>query len=257
MPVVVALLPGADARLAIRRTLPSTGPWSLIASRTARQLEQVLLSRLVDAIVFSPVATSLAELAPLRARFPEIPWVVFAPFRPDDGQTLADCQAHAVRLILVDGVDNAVAGELIVRHSAAAARHQAMHEALRVLRLTDPVQRQVWSYLLDRTDLTVRTVALAREIGCSREHLSRQFGAGGAPNLKRVIDLTRIACAAGLLRNPGYDLITVARILRFATASHLNVTARRIAGVPGRGLAGIGPRGVLANFTRGKTRSRV
>lgn len=257
MPVVVALLPGADARQAIRRTLPATGPWSLISSRTLRQLEQVLLSRLVDAVVFSPSTTSLGELAPLRGRFPDIPWMAFAPFRPDDGQMLADCQAHAVALLLVDGVDNAVAGELIVRHSAAAERRRAMQEAVRVLRLTDTVQRQVWAYLLDRTDLTVRTVALAREIGCSREHLSRQFGAGGAPNLKRVIDLTRIACAAGLLRNPGYDLVTVARILRFATASHLNVTARRIAGVSGRGLPGLGPRGVLANFTRGKTRSRV
>ena len=257
MPAVVALRPGADARQAIRRTLPVTGPWSLISSRTVRQLEQLLLTRLVDAVVFSPTATTLAESAPLRARFPDIPWMAFAPFRPDDGQVLADCQAHDVALILVDGVDNTVAGELIVRHSAAAVRRQAMQEAVRVLRLTDVVQRRVWAYLLDRTDLPVRTVALAREVGCSREHLSRQFGAGGAPNLKRVIDLTRIACAAGLLRNPGYDLVTVARILRFATASHLNVTARRIAGVPGHGLSGLGPRGVLASFTRGNTRSRV
>jgi len=176
---------------------------------------------------------------------------------PAVGQLLADCRMHAVALILVDGVDNTVAGELIVRHSAAAARRQAMQEAVRVLRLSDEVQRQVWTYLLDRADLPVRTVTLAREVGCSREHLSRQFGAGGAPNLKRVIDLTRVACAAGLLRNPGYDLVTVARILRFATASHLNATARRIAGVSGRGLHGLGPRGVLANFTRGKTRSRI
>lgn len=257
MPAVVALLPGGDARQAIRRTLPSSGPWSLVSTRTVRQLEQVLLTRLVDAVVFSPTATPLAESAALRARFPAIPWMAFAPFRPDDGQLLADCRMHAVALILVDGVDNTVAGELIVRHSAAAVRRQAMQEAVRVLRLSDEVQRQVWTYLLDRTDLPVRTVTLAREVGCSREHLSRQFGAGGAPNLKRVIDLTRIACAAGLLRNPGYDLVTVARILRFATASHLNVTARRIAGVSGRGLPGLGPRGVLANFTRGKTRSRL
>ena len=57
MPAVVALLPGADARQAIRRTMPLTGPWSLISSRTVRQLEQLLLTRLVDAVVFSPTAT--------------------------------------------------------------------------------------------------------------------------------------------------------------------------------------------------------
>jgi AraC-like DNA-binding protein len=128
---------------------------------------------------------------------------------------------------------------------------------MRVLRLAEPLQRDVWFYLLDRVDLPVRTSDIAKKLGCSREHLSRQFGAGGAPNLKRVIDLTRIACAASLLKNPGYDVATVAGILRFATASHLSATARRIAGVSTRSLGGLGPRGVLAAFARGKTRSRI
>jgi AraC-like DNA-binding protein len=126
-----------------------------------------------------------------------------------------------------------------------------------VLRLAEPLQRRVWFDLLERVDQPIRTSEIARRVGCSREHLSREFGAGGAPNLKRVIDLTRVACAASLLRNPGYDVVTVARILRFATASHLSATTRRIAGVAPRSLGDLGPRGVLANFTRGKTRSRI
>ena len=59
----------------------------------------------------------------------------------------------------------------------------------------------------------------------SREHLSRQFAAGGAPNLKRVIDLTRVACAAQLLANPGYTIPIVVRLLHFASSSHLSGTA--------------------------------
>jgi AraC-like DNA-binding protein len=170
---------------------------------------------------------------------------------------LLDCHAGQVSMVLVDGVDNAVAGDLVVRHSAGTDRRRALADAPRLLRLAEPLQRDVWRYLLERVDRPARTGAIARTLGCSREHLSRQFGAGGAPNLKRVIDLTRVACAASLLRNPGYNAGTVARILRFATASHLSATARRIAGVSTRGLGPLGPRGVLAHFAKGKTRSRI
>ena len=58
---------------------------------------------------------------------------------------------------------------------------------------------------------------------------------GRAPNLKRVIDLTRIACAAQMLQNPGYGIPTVVRLLHFASSSHLSSTARRIANVPTTG----------------------
>jgi AraC-like DNA-binding protein len=257
MPVVAALLPGAEATQILRRSLPAGGSWSLVRCRTPTLLGEALLTRLVDAIVFAPASTPLAALATLRARFPEIPWIAVAPFRPDDGPLLLECHGARVALLLVEGVDNAVAGDLVVRVSAAAERRRALVEAPRVLRLAEPLQRRVWFDLLDRVDQPVRTGDIARRVGCSREHLSREFAAGGAPNLKRVIDLTRIACAASLLRNPGYDVATVARILRFATASHLGVTARRIAGVAPLGLAGLGARGVLANFARGKMRSRV
>jgi AraC-like DNA-binding protein len=257
MPAVAALGPSREASHSLRRSLPGSGPWSLVCCRTANQLERLLASRLVDAVVFSPIRTPLGELTRLRAAFPQLPWIAFAPFRPDDGALLLACHAGQVTLVLVDGVDNAVAGELVVRHAAGAERRRALADGPRVLRLAEPLQRQVWHFLLDRVDQPVRTGDLARNLGCSREHLSRQFGAGGAPNLKRVIDLTRVACAASLLRNPGYEAATVARILRFATASHLSATAQRIAGVPSRGLAQLGPRGVLAHFARGNTRSRI
>ena len=77
-----------------------------------------------------------------------------------------------------------------------------------------------------------------------------------ALSLKRVIDLTRIACAAQLLQNPGYSSGAVVRLLHFASSSHLASTARRIAGVTPGALGALGPRGVLAAFVRGNTRSR-
>jgi AraC-like DNA-binding protein len=256
MPAVAALLPGAEASQTLRRTLPQGGPWSLVSCRTSEALREALCDRLVDAVVFTPASTALDALASVRADFPNIPWIAFAPFRPDDGRLLVDCHGAKVSLVLVDGVDNAVAGELVVRASAAAHRRHALGDAFRMLRLADPLQQNVWHDLLDRVDQPVRTAEIAQRHACSREHLSRQFGAGGAPNLKRVIDLTRVACAAALLANPGYETRLVSRILRFATPSHLSATARRIAGVSASGLAELGPRGVLTAFARGKTRSR-
>ena len=111
--------------------------------------------------------------------------------------------------------------------------------------------------MLGEVERPIRTTTLAKRLRISREHLSRQFGAGGAPNLKRVIDLTRVACAAQLLGNPGYSVPTVVRILHFASPGHLANTARRIANVSSSGLGALGPRGVLAAFVRGNTRSRV
>lgn len=257
MPAVVLFRTSAEANQALRRGLPPRFPGRILHCRTPARLESALALHLVDAIVFAEPDSTLSQLAALKARFPRIPLIAFAPFRPHDGAVLMSCHQAEVAGVLVEGVDNAVAGELVERWSAATDRRWALKDACRMLRLTDPLQREVWGYLLDRPDQPVRTAVLAARVGMSREHLSREFAAGGAPNLKRVIDLTRVVCAAWLLGNPGYDAAQVARILRFATASHLSATARRIAGVSARGLAGLGPKDVLVAFARGNTRSRL
>ena len=67
MPVVAALTGGAEATQALRRSLPAASPWTVTACRTIPQLRQLFATRLVDAVIFSPVATPPADLAPLRA----------------------------------------------------------------------------------------------------------------------------------------------------------------------------------------------
>ena len=255
MAAIAALLESRTALAALRRTLPRGGP-GLVTCRSAAGLRRVLESRLVDAVVMAPSAALLQELAELRGRLPGVPIVAYAAFRPDDGELLLVCRTHAVP-VAVEGVDDAVVGEMVTRASMTAERRRALADAPRLLRLTEPLQRSAWSVLLGEVERPLRTSELARRLDVSREHLSRQFGAGGAPNLKRVIDLTRIACAAQLLANPGYAIPTVVRLLHFASSSHLSGTARRIANVPTSGLGALGPRGVLQAFARGNTRSRV
>jgi AraC-like DNA-binding protein len=255
MAAIAALLESRAALGALRRTLPRGGP-RLVSCRGPAGLRRMLETRLVDAVVLAPSATLLPELVELRGRLPGVPVLAYAPFRPDDGELLLACRKHAVR-IAVEGVDDAVVGDMVSRASLTAERRRALADAPRILRLTEPLQRAAWSLLVGDVERPVRTTELARRLQVSREHLSRQFGAGGAPNLKRVIDLTRIACAAQLLANPGYTVPTVVRLLHFASSSHLSGTALRIANVSPTGLGSLGPRGVLQAFARGNTRSRV
>jgi AraC-like DNA-binding protein len=253
---VAALLEGRGAVTALRRSLPRGGP-GVVSCRSPAALRLLLDRRIVEAIVFAPRAGVSEEWAALRADFPAIPIVAYAPFRPDDGEVLVGCRRTGVAAVAVGGVDEAVVGELVRRVSLAAARRRALADAPRLLRVADPLQRAVWERLVDRADHPVTTGELAAEFEVSREHLSRQFGAGGAPNLKRVIDFLRVVVAAQLLQNPGYTVARIAGLLSFASSSHLGSTARRIAGVAPADLPRMTPGDLLSRFVRGHTRSRL
>src|SRR5213082_2230390 len=180
----------AEPRRAVKRGYPRQAG-SVRLCRTLGAVERLLYQRLVDAVVLDVKAAPEAALA-LPARFPRIPMFVLSALRPDDGALLATCHASGFAGLLVEGVDNAVAGEWIAARTAQVARREALADAPRLLRLTDRLQ-------------------LAAVLRVTREHLSREFAAGGAPNLKRVIDLARAACAADLLGNPGYTVRAVVR----------------------------------------------
>ena len=256
MTTVAAVLGSRRGLAALRRSLPRSGP-RVTACRGTKGLRRLLAGRLVDAMVVAPAALRVDELARLRAEFPAIPLLAYAPFRPDDGAQLREV-AGSLAAVVVEGVDDAVVGDLVVRQSLTARRRAALGDAPRLLSLEDDLQRRAWGLAVERVAAPWRTAALARALRVSREHLSRQFGAGGAPNLKRVIDLCRVATAAQLLANPGYEVADAARLLRFASPSHLNGTARRVTGLSARDLQGVEPGDLLKRFVRlGRTRSRV
>lgn len=225
--------------------------------RGPERLEPLLQSELVDAIVLDVRTHGVDHLTFLSENYPGIPVFAMSPFRPDDGRLLTACLENGVRGILVEGVDDAAAGEMVASGSAGRVRRMALADAPRLLRLTEPIQLEAWRLVLDRVGTGTRTSDVARALRKTREHLSREFGAGGAPNLKRVLDLVCAAWAADLLRNPGYSVRAVASILGLSSASHLAVTARRVAGATPRELGDLGPRGVLRRFLKGRTRSRV
>ena len=252
--------PRAEARRAVRRGYPNGGGsggsgGGVRLCRGPDQVRRLLAQRLVDAVVLD-VKSVPADAFALPARFPRIPFFALSAFRPDDGPVLERCREAGFAGVLVEGVDNAVLGEWISARTADAARRQALAEAPRLLRLTEPLQRDAWAEVLRRVGRPTTTGQVAQALGVTREYLSRQFAAGGAPNLKRVIDLARVAWAADLLGNPGYRVGVVARVLGYASSAHLAAAARRVAGVPPGQLGPLGPRGVLSRFVRGRTRSR-
>ncbi|HYK83685.1 MAG TPA: helix-turn-helix domain-containing protein [Gemmatimonadales bacterium] len=253
--VVPVLLARREPRRAVQQGYPR-GTGSVRLCRDLAAVERLLYQRLVDAVVLDVKAAPPGALA-LPARFPRIPMFVLSVFRPADGPLLAACHAAGFAGILVEGVDNAIAGEWVAARTAQAARRAALADAPKLLRLTDRLQLAAWEEVLRRVGVPTKTAHVAAALRVTREHLSREFAAGGAPNLKRVIDLARTACAADLLGNPGYTVGAVVRILGYASPSHLAGAARRVTGATPQELRDVGPRGVLARFLKGRTRSRV
>ncbi|MEO6068807.1 MAG: AraC family transcriptional regulator [Gemmatimonadales bacterium] len=257
MPAVAALTDGRAALAALRRALPR-GAGRVVVCRSVDQIRAVLARRLADAVVASPRVATVAALTALAQDFPAVPIICYATFRPDDGELLYAVATLLRAPVAVEGLDDLMLGDLVVRSGATAQRRRALADAPRLLRLRTELQREVWDLILSVAHAPVRAGVLARKLGMSREHLSREFALEAAPNLKRVIDLARVATAAHLLQNPGCTATTAARLLGFASASHLGSTARRVAGTGNRGIAELGPRGVLVAFARGgRTRSRV
>jgi AraC-like DNA-binding protein len=252
--IVPVFHPRREARRAVQRGYPRRAG-SVRLCRSLMAVERLLEHRMVDAVVADIKAD--AGLMMLPARFPRIPMYALSAFKPEDGPLLHACLVAGFAGVLTEGVDNAVAGEWVAARTAQATRRAELHDAPRLLRLTDALQLAAWDEVLRRVARPTKTAHVALALRVTREHLSRQFAAGGAPNLKRVIDLARIACAADLLGNPGYTVRAAARILGYASASHLAEAARRVAGATPQELRTLGPRGVLGRFLRGRTRSRV
>jgi transcriptional regulator GlxA family with amidase domain len=169
---------------------------------------------------------------------------------PVDAPQLARAADAGVCDILIEGVDDGVARELVARRAFSARFERALSVPPPVLHLETPLQLAVWHSVVRRAGRPVRTDQLARELGVSREHLSRSFAVGQAPTLKRVIDLVRVLAAAELSKNAGYDVRDVAEVLGFASSSHLSSTTQRLVGAKASSLSRLRAMDLLERFAR-------
>ena len=194
--------------------------------------------------------------AALARDYPSTPFFGVFPMRATDGPGIARCVASEFADVIADGMDDHILRDLITPHTYSHRFAAALQNPPAGLALQTPMQLATWRAMLPYAGRPIRTSNLADTVGVTREHLSRHFAQGGAPNLKRIIDLVRLIGAAELSKNPGHDIRDVATVLGFASSSHLAVTANRVLGTKPASLARLRTVDLLDRFLQGRTRSR-
>lgn len=257
VPSIVAFLHRDRTRSLVRSAFPRRRTRVLV-TRSAADFHAAFKETLVDAAVVDvgSAQDDTWRAASLARDYPSVPFFGLASLRAGEGPALAQCAAYDFVDVLVDGVDDAAARELLGRMSFSARFAEALREPPETLGLSTPLQHDTWGLIVGHAGRPVRTAELATTLGVTREHLSRTFAADGAPNLKRIIDLVRVLAAAELAKNPGYDLRDVARVLCFASPSHLSTTAQRVVGTKPASLARLRTVDLIERFVRGHGRSR-
>jgi AraC-like DNA-binding protein len=247
---IVALTKRERARALVRGAFPRRRA-HVVSARQASDIEALLIKDVVDAVIIDAGAGDDAQRLMARAEeFESIPFVLITTMLPSDGPLIARAAECGVAEVLAEGVDDAVARDLITRRAFSTRFERALSSPPPQLHLETPLQIQVWQSVVRRAGRPVRTDQLARELGVSREHLSRSFAVGQAPTLKKVIDLVRVLAAAELSKNAGFDVRDVAEVLGFASSSHLSSTTQRLVGAKASSLSRLRSMDLLERFTR-------
>jgi AraC-like DNA-binding protein len=257
IPLVVVHTRRERARALLRNAFPRR-KGRLVFARSTEEVALALQTSLVDAVVVDIAAgpEEAFKASALAGDYPTAAFFGVTPLRAGDTSALADTAHREFAGVIIEGVDDSVARSLVMRAAFSSRFARALEHPPSSLGLDAPLQRQVWRMVVAHGGRPVRTSVLASELGVTREHLSRSFAANGSPNLKRVIDLVRMIAAAELAKNPGLDLRDVARVLGFASPSHLSTTALRIAGTKPASLTRLRAVDLFERFARGNGRSR-
>lgn len=257
MPTLLVHSARDRTRITIRNAFPRR-KWRVVTVRNAVEFAATFKRTLVDAALLDVGAQGddLWQMASLAREFPSTPFFGMLTVRASEAPAMARIAALEFVDLLADGMDDSVLRDLVAPHAFSRRFERAMIDPPKPLALVTDMQRAAWRAMLPYAGRPIRTGELASKVGVSREHLSRNFSVAGAPNLKRVIDLVRLIGAAELAKNPGYDIGDVARVLDFASSSHLAVTASRVLGTRPASLARLRTIDLVDRFAQGRTRSR-
>lgn len=257
IPTIVVYVAREKTRAHVREIFPRKR-WRLIFSCTPREMWSAFSTHLVDAAVIDIAHANEAtwQAAALAGEFPSVPFYSLLHLRTADAPSLARSISAGFVDAIFEGVDEPVARDLVSSRGFSSRFRRALASPPESLGLTTSLQKDAWRVIVSFAGTPVTTSSLASALGLSREHLSRKFAVGGAPNLKRIIDLVRLLAAAELAKNPGYDVRDVAKVLGFASSSHLAVAANRISGTRPASLARLRAIDLIERFAQGRTRSR-
>jgi AraC-like DNA-binding protein len=257
VPLTIAALTGRERTRALLRHSFPRQQFKVQSLRSAPDLERLIRSTLVDAVLVDmciPSEEGWRALG-LAREFPSAPFFAVVHLRPSEAAVMARCATEVADLI-VEPVDDRVVRDLVVPRAFSARFARALAVPPASLGLGGELLSAAWRHIVLHAGRPVTTAAVAKALGVTREHLSRSFSSRSGANLKRVIDLVRLVAAAELCKNPGYDVADVARVLDYASPSHLSTAAQRIAGTRAAHLARLRAVDVIERFVRGRTRSR-
>lgn len=257
-PALLAYAARERARAVLRAAFPRRRG-RLLFTRSAEEFAGHLRDSLIDAafVDLGHAQEDAWRVAELARDFPSVPFFGVLPLRAGDAPALGRCAGLGFVDVLLDTIDDGATRELVAPHLFSARFAEALRDPPRQFALESPLQRAAWRGIVAHGGRPVRTSVLAEALAVTREHLSRSFAAGGAPNLKRVIDLVRLVAAAELAKNPGYDIRDVAQVLGFASSSHLSSTAQRVVGTRPASLARLRAVDLFERFAQGHGRSRT
>lgn len=255
---VLALALRPRTRQLFRAALPRRR-FRLLLTRTKTEFRAAFKRELIDAAVVDLGAPDDDTPAIIKSAldFPSIPHIGVTPYGAGDASLVARCIKNDFAEIIIDGIDDAAVRDVILRMAFSNTFAAALHDPPPNLGIALDARLRTWRLLASYGGRALDTQQIATILGVSREHLSRTFSQAGAPNLKRIVDLVRLLAAAELAKNPGYDVGDVARVLGFASSSHLSTTAQRIVGVRPTSLARLRPTDLFERFVQGRTRSRA
>jgi len=258
VPLAVVVFASRDrARNLVKDAFPRRRT-RLTLARNVREFERAFRVGIVDAALvdLGGPTEDVMRAIELGHEFPSAPFFALTPFRPNDATLSARAATFDFVDVIVEGVDDHVLRDLVTARAFTTRFAEALATPPDSLHVNTPLRRESWRVLVSHAGRPIHTDVVARELGVTREHLSRAFGAAGAPNLKRVIDLVRLAAAAELAKNPGYDVGDVARVLGFASSSPLSTTSQRIVGIRPTSLARLRTVDLIERFIHGRMRSR-
>jgi AraC-like DNA-binding protein len=254
---LAAYVPRERSRSLLRSAFPRRR-YRVAMTRTADEFAKLFRSTLVDGAIVDIAAPNeeVWHAAELARDYPSIPFFALTPLRAGDAAAVARCVALDFTDVFAEHADDAVLRDLLLPHTFTRRFETALGTPPPALGLDSPLRQSVWRRVVAYAGRAIRTDAIADELGVSREHLSRTFAADGSANLKRTIDLVRLLAAAELAKNPGYDVGDVARVLGFASSSHLSTASQRICGSKPASLARLRAVDIIERFVQGRLRSR-
>ncbi len=205
--------------------------------REPEDIERALRTMLVDAIIVDLLPTTLATSG-MRAvehatRHAPIPAIGLLSPRALDADLVIRLHAAGMSTVLIDGVDDALVRPLL-QPVLLTTRFTQRADVLLTAHHVGALAESVWRTGVSHTGRLTSVAAVARQLGLSREHLSRSLAAAGAPGPKQLLDLVRLLVVQTQLA-AGVPVARAAARLGYSSASHLARAARLATGItPGR-----------------------